>query len=369
MAEWSTEKEEEWYEGILHEDKEISLAALRDWHRPRASGFFIDGSGKRWHVRSELPSGGPQAIRATLIYCHGMNNHVNGKHTGEFFAKLAASGFAVFAPDMAGHGYSEGKRGMVEDWSDIFEALQRFVEMLFGKTEHPTEPGTFDAGVPLDVLRAVRSVPLFLSGMSMGGMIAVYLALYLQEYSRVKLEGVALISPAISVPMPPQTVQMVLRNLVVPLFKNCEMPTVLSSSSKPKHSWSFDLNDPRQRQIAEFDIRDCAFRFPDVGLGWGKAMLWGTAGAFSEVFSVINEDLELAEFPFLILHDPTDRVTSFAGSEQMMQIAPSKDKTLVRMDGARHAIIYTNQDKAVAQIASWILARAQSHITASSKLP
>jgi len=360
MAEWSTEKEEEWRESVEREDPVVSLAALKDWLRPRSSGFFIDKSGNRWHVRSELPPGGSQAIRATVIYCHGMNTHVNGKHVGELFAKLSAPGLALFAVDLAGHGYSEGRRGMVEDWNVIFEELQRFIEMLVGKTELPIEPGTFDAGVPQDVLQAVRSVPLFCLGFSMGGMIATYVGLHLQENPRIKslFRGVALVSPAIAVSLPPPTVQMILRNLVVPLFKTCEMPTVVSSSSKPKHSWSYDMNDPKQLQIAENDIRDCASRFPTVGLGWSRAMLWGTAGAFSEVYSVIAEDLQLVEFPFLILHDPMDRVTSFAGSEQMTQTAPSKDKTLVRMDGSKHGIVFTTQDKAVAQMTLWILTHA-----------
>lgn len=369
MAEWSIDREETWRERIEHEDQEVSLAALRNWLRPQSSGFFMDSSRLRWHVRSELPPGGSRAIRATLIYCHGMNSHTNSRHVGELFAKLAAPGLAVIAADLPGHGYSEGKRGLVEDWSTIFEELQRFTEMLLGKTQKSIEPGTFDVGVPHDALQVIRTVPLFLCGFSMGGMIATYLALYLQENPRIKsqLRGITLISPAISVPLPPRTVQAVLRNLVVPLFKTCEMPTVLSSSSKPRPTWSFNMNDPKQLHIAEMDIRDCGYRFPKVGLGWSKAMLWGTAGAFSEVFAVIAEDLELVEFPFLILHDPMDKVTSFAGSEQMMQLAPSKDKTLVRMDGSRHAIIYTDQDKAVAQITSWILAHAQPGVAASGR--
>eukprot|EP00931_Biecheleriopsis_adriatica_P119321 TRINITY_DN94558_c0_g1_i1.p1 TRINITY_DN94558_c0_g1~~TRINITY_DN94558_c0_g1_i1.p1 ORF type:complete len:371 (-),score=88.59 TRINITY_DN94558_c0_g1_i1:14-1126(-) len=360
----TSEDEEEWMQDIQGEDDEEALNKLQKWLLPATPGFFEAPSGHRLHVRATLPQGDPAArsAKAVILYCHGLNSHVNARSwAGGFYPRVAQEGFAVFALDIMGHGYSEGERSLVENWEVVFEDLERFLEVLMGVTDESVASDDFNAGICPEALQNIRRLPLFVSGMSMGGMISMYVGLRLQRSEKLysRFRGAVLGCPALLVDLPPQAVQFLLRNLVVPLFKTQPMPPVVSAAQgKGRFSASFDLRDPKQREIAEMEMRDCAHRFPDKGLGWGQAMRWGTAGAFSSLFARIEEDMEEVDFPFLIIHDPEDGTCLYAGSEMLLQRSQSEDKTLLPMDaGGLHCLPLVNQERYVAFMTCWMRQR------------
>lgn len=355
------EEEEKWVKSIENQSNEEAWKKLESWLLPKTDGFFQAPSGHRLHVRAVLPPGDAEAlsVKAIVLYCHGMNSHVNARNfAGELYPSIAAAGFAIFALDIMGHGYSEGQRVLVEDWHLVFTDWEAFAEALLGVAEPRPSPAEFCAGVPDEVLARIRSLPVFVNGMSMGGMIGMYLGLRLQENERLRdrFSGACLTCPSLVVDLPPKAVQWFLLTLVVPLFRTCAMPAAVSSSSKSKLSWAFDLSDPRQRHMAEMEIHDCAVRFPGRALGHHQGMLWGTAGAFSKLFSTIEEDMKRVQFHLLLIHDPADRVCFFSGSQRLMELCRSKDKTLQEVDaGGRHCIPMIKQDWYVSSVTSWYL--------------
>eukprot|EP00930_Biecheleria_cincta_P081650 TRINITY_DN7087_c0_g1_i2.p1 TRINITY_DN7087_c0_g1~~TRINITY_DN7087_c0_g1_i2.p1 ORF type:complete len:138 (+),score=32.86 TRINITY_DN7087_c0_g1_i2:264-677(+) len=136
------------------------------------------------------------------------------------------------------------------------------------------------------------------------------------------------------------------------------MPAIVAASGKSSMSASFRLSSPRQRQIAEMELRDCSQRLPGVGLGYNQAMRWGTAGAFSELFSHIEEDMEDVDFPFLVIHDPEDSTCLFSGSERLIQLAPSEDKLLYEMHtGGLHCLPMAELEDYVRVMTSWMKKR------------
>eukprot|EP00928_Gymnodinium_smaydae_P036038 TRINITY_DN25248_c0_g1_i1.p1 TRINITY_DN25248_c0_g1~~TRINITY_DN25248_c0_g1_i1.p1 ORF type:complete len:378 (+),score=38.65 TRINITY_DN25248_c0_g1_i1:27-1136(+) len=356
--------EEEWRASIEEENDEHALRMLTSWNYPQTDGFFYAPSGYKLHVRAVLPPEDPTCsrVRAVIIHCHGLNGHVNGKwFAGHYYPAIAAAGFAVFAVDIAGHGYSEGERALVEDWEVVLDDLESFAEALMGTADALLCDDRFKSGVHPQVLAHLQRLPLFVQGNSMGGMIGMYLGLRLQDNEGLcdRFKGAVLGCPALAVDLPSHSVQVVLRNVVVPLFKSHEMPAFLSSSSKSLSSWSYDLNDQMMREQAEMDIRDCAARFPDAGLGWQRNMRWGTAGAFSKLYSQIEDDMEAVEFPFLIIHDPGDKVCFISGSEKLMNLSSSDDKTLHRPNaGGLHCLPMAVTKEYVTTMANWIHARA-----------
>merc|ERR1719422_2545777 len=134
------------------------------------------------------------------------------------------------------------------------------------------EPSSEEFGVDIrdDVLYRLRQLPVFVMGSSMGGMIGMYIGLRLQSNERLcsKFRGAILGCPSLAVDLPPPAVQALLRAVVVPLFKHWEMPPAVSSSSKPRLSWSYDLSVRKLKDIAETEVRDCSKKLPGVGLGW-----------------------------------------------------------------------------------------------------
>eukprot|EP00930_Biecheleria_cincta_P024296 TRINITY_DN17397_c0_g2_i3.p1 TRINITY_DN17397_c0_g2~~TRINITY_DN17397_c0_g2_i3.p1 ORF type:complete len:358 (+),score=66.58 TRINITY_DN17397_c0_g2_i3:101-1174(+) len=353
------DEEEEWRQSIEDEDDEETLEKLLSWNLPQTDGFFEAPSGNRLHVRATLPVG--QAARAVLLYCHGLNGHVNGRwYAGHFIPLIASKGFAVFAVDIMGHGYSEGERSFVEDWDAVFDDLSAFLEALFGVAEPSPDEEDFNAGVSAQVLGHIRSLPIFVTGQSMGGMIGMYAGLRLQSNDKLqaRFRGAVLGCPSLAVDLPAAPVRFLLRNIVVPLFKSHEMPPWVSSSSKSMSSWSYDLANPTMRQQAEMDIRDCAARFPGQALGWQKGMRWGTAAAFSDVFARVEEDMEEIEYPFLLIHDPDDKVCFISGSEKLVERSPSNDKTLHRMNAhGLHCLPMYATEEYVSRMAEWIYRR------------
>eukprot|EP00434_Breviolum_minutum_P013681 symbB.v1.2.012060.t1/scaffold825.1/size159525/1 len=156
-----------------------------------------------------------------------------------------------------------------------------------------------------------------------------------------------------------QAVSCLLRTFVVPCFSHSSMPAAVSSSSKVQYGNCYKLSDPKQKMFAEMEMRDDPLRFPNIGLGWPRNMRWGTAGAFSKVFSTMDKDMAKAKYPFLIIHDPEDKICLVGGSEKLMERSPSADKQLSRMEaGGFHCITFVDQERYVGLQTSWMKQRA-----------
>lgn len=111
--------------------------------------------------------------KGRMVIVHGL-----GEHSGRYLNladHLVKSGFSLWIPDLRGHGKSGGARGHVETFDDYIR----------------------DAGAVLDLALADNpdGVPVFLLGHSMGGLVAVGVALEWQG----RLAGLTLSSPALGV--------------------------------------------------------------------------------------------------------------------------------------------------------------------------
>ncbi|CAJ1383218.1 unnamed protein product, partial [Effrenium voratum] len=243
------------------------------------------------------------------------------------------------------------------DWHGVFKDLEAFSEALFNVGGERPE-SDFNAGVPPEVLMQLRRLPLFIHGLSLGGMIGTFVGLRLQQHQHLRkiFRGAVLGAPALQVPLPPQAVVSFLRTCVVPCWGQYQMPACVSSSSKVDYTHSYVLSDAKQRTMAEMEMRDDAVRFPGLGLGWPHNMRWATAGAYSALFGTVEEELAKVEYPFLLLHDPEDQICLVGGSELFMKLSPSADKELVHLKlGGYHVLPFVDMEQYVTQMCSWIL--------------
>lgn len=118
-------------------------------------------------AQSWAPDG--EAIGVVVIV-HGFAEH-GGRYT-RLAARLVAHGYAVRAGDLRGHGRSEGRRTSIVRFADYTSDVCSAIA---------------------DARRAHPAVPLFLLGHSMGGLIALEVALS----GDASLDGLALSAPAV----------------------------------------------------------------------------------------------------------------------------------------------------------------------------
>ena len=128
----------------------------------------------RLHALRWIPS---EPARATVIYLHGLGAHAGWG--GNLAAYLSDQGFDVLAPDMRGHGRTEGGQGHLPGPATLISDVLRWLERIRSAEVVGAHP-VADAGI-------------FLTGTSLGGCLAAAVA---ESVGRGRLCGVALFSPA-----------------------------------------------------------------------------------------------------------------------------------------------------------------------------
>jgi alpha-beta hydrolase superfamily lysophospholipase len=139
-------------------------------------------TGRDGNLHARLWSDGGGSPLGLVTAVHGLGDH--SERFGWLAEQLCAQRYALFAFDLQGHGRSPGGRGRVESYdsllADIAAALRTAAEL-------------------------VPDVPHLLLGHSMGGNLALNYVLRASEFAAgIKPAGLALISPMILPPNPPQ---------------------------------------------------------------------------------------------------------------------------------------------------------------------
>ncbi len=248
---------------------------------------FTGVRGLRIQWRTWLPQGAPRGI---VVIAHGFAEH-SGRY-GSVADHLTEEGCAVRAPDHRGHGRSEGKRTTVVRFDDYVDDLLTVIRR--SREEWP-------------------SVPVILLGHSMGGLIALSLAvrpdapidaLVLSapaacpgDVSRVKLAvGRALSGIAPGTPV-----------LRPPLNKISRDPAVVDAYN----------NDPY------------VFRMP-IRARLGAEMI--------ATMDRVDAALPALRVPLLVMQGTSDGIVDPGCGPHVYALAGSPDKTLKMYDGLWHEI-------------------------------
>lgn len=333
--------------GVLSVPMPEGKPDLTHYILPPTRHYFTSRRGDRQHVRSWIPPA--TAVTGTVLYLHGYAGHVNSTGISEFFDRFRDKGFAVFTFDFQGHGYSPGERCLIRDFDDLLDDVVDFAELLLG--DGPASGSGFRLGVSTEQLVEIRARKHFVYGESMGGALALFAA---HRLSADELEvdselgGAIVVAPALNVDLPPVAVQVFLRNFVAPVVPSSPMPAMVSKNT------SLDMS-----AIVK-DEAEAALRQKDDwgeakgGLGWHKAMKWGTAAAFSMLYSKLDETMEEMDFPILVFHDPEDSICGYAGSTKLMELSPSEDKTLIDVPNGLHDLRSNEPELVVSKMVEFL---------------
>ncbi|HET7468346.1 MAG TPA: alpha/beta hydrolase [Gemmatimonadales bacterium] len=277
------------------------------WSHSREEWF--EGAGRvRLFCRHARPFGAPRAL---LVALHGLGDH-SGLYPmlPDAFVPL---GIEIFAPDLRGNGRSPGQRAYLESWSELREDLRRL--MIRIRAEHPT-------------------VPLFVLGNSLGGLVALDYALLHPEGVR----GVIAVSTPLGdlgVPRP----LMALGRVLSRWWPRFSLDTGMDLSGLAR--------DP---EVVERVLHDPLFHRK------------GTARLSTEVTATIQRVQAGAggfPVPLLLLHGGADRMVPPDGSRRFVGATGQPDRTLIEYPRAYHALLAdVGGDQVLQDIAEWMARRA-----------
>jgi len=248
----------------------------------------------------------PDAPRAVVVICHGVNSH-GGQYIWAA-EQLVSQGYAVYALDLRGRGRSEGERFYVEDVAEYVSDVAGIIGIAKSR-----DPG----------------VPLFLLGHSAGGVTSAVYTLDNQH----ELAGFICESFAFQVPAPGfalaaiKGISHIAPRLPVLKLKNEDF------SRDPKAVEALN-NDP----LIAHEVQ------PAI-----------TVAALVRADERLHDEFQTITIPLLIMHGTEDKATVCRGSQFFYETAGSKDKTLKLYEGHYHDLLNDyGKDDVMADIVSWI---------------
>jgi alpha-beta hydrolase superfamily lysophospholipase len=267
-------------------------------------------AGTEIYWQSWVPDGEP---RASLVIAHGFGEHsARYAHVGE---KLAGGGYAVYALDHRGHGRSQGKRAMLEQWDRVLEDVGTLIGTA--RERHP-------------------EAPVFLLGHSLGGAVALSFALRHQD----QLAGLALSGAvsAMEVASPALRVASKVLSRVAPGLGVYKVDSALVS---------------RDAEVVRAYDAD-----PLVHHGKMPAR---TAGELTAAVDAFEAALPGLRIPLLLMHGGDDAIVPPSGTEMVAERAGSDDKTLKLYPGLYHEILNEpEQDEVIRDLLDWLNAHVRT---------
>ncbi|WP_226344325.1 alpha/beta hydrolase [Agilicoccus flavus] len=242
-------------------------------------------------------------VRCVVLLAHGYGEHL-GRY-GWVVEQLVAHGAAVYGPDHAGHGRSEGERVLIEDIEGVVDDLDLVADRAVA--DHP-------------------GLPVVLLGHSMGGLIG---ARYTQRH------GDRLTATVLSAPV---------------LGRWEAAASLLGAAEIPQ-----DPIDPATLS-----------RDPEVGrayvedpLVWHGGFKRPTIQALTTALAAVR-DAGAVDVPILWLHGQDDPLVPIEGSRQGWPGLAGSRGSSTTYPGARHEILNeTNREEVLADV----LAFVDTHVT------
>ncbi len=270
-------------------------------------GLFNGVADLGLYYQSWLPDAAPCAA---VIIVHGFSDHC-GRYDN-LVEVLVSHHMAVYSYDLRGHGQSSGKPGYVDHFDDYRQDTRIFTGLV--REQHPT-------------------LPLFLFGHSMGGLIALDQALHYPE----GMSGVIASAPHLGTP---------------PVAPAKLMASRVLSRLWPSFSMQAGLDDSglsRDEAIVQ------AYRDDPLVHGIGTARL------STEMQAAVAETQANAHSlkpPLFIYFGSDDRITNPADSQRFYDNVVNNNKSILIYDGGHHEnhndIHY---ERVVIEVTQWIEAQ------------
>lgn len=269
-------------------------------------GFFSTEDGAMLFEQWWLPQ---SAAKAIVIIVHGYAEH--SSRYAQLAEFLTHNGYAVYAFDLRGHGYSEGERV----FAGLFDKHIIDLEHFFAR------------------VRKKESVKkIFLLGHSIGGTIVTLFTIT----GSPDAAGIILSAPCLMLPNNIHPIQLKLVQMFgsimprLPVAKKIDS-RLISNNAQRADNYKFDpliYHRPIQaREVMEI----------------------------IQAVEAVQLKMKNLTLPFMILHGALDRLVSIEGSRQLYEQAGSQDKALKIYAGIYHEILNDNKNEsALADLIKWL---------------
>jgi alpha-beta hydrolase superfamily lysophospholipase len=284
-------------------------------------GWFESAfEGKQLHYRKFMPAGNAKP-KAIVVYHHGIQAHSGAAWIKKDGGKLNLTaqiqyyveqeGFALYAMDLLGHGYSEGRRMFMSDYKQSVQDLVNFTKLAASQQDKD-------------------ETPLFITGHSFGGALSLHVADHFQNNPAPKgLKGIVLIAPAIIGDLPPPAVLYILRDVLAPNYPTWTpffMPNPVSSDRIWRDKEALQFNDAPQ--------------YKDFGLEKaGSPFILGTAVELLNALEAARETaIPALKMPFCVVHGTSDYGVPIEGTDflETNAVTAKEDQSILRIEGAYH---------------------------------
>ena len=259
------------------------------------TGSFRTSDGLTLYTQHWLPSAEAETnpdVRACIVLAHGYAEH--SSRYARVAERFTERGYAVYAYDQRGHGKSEGERANVTVFREFVMDLGDFTEHV--RQTHP-------------------SVPRFVLGHSMGGMVALQLALEHPE----KMDGVILSAAYIQNAAEIHPLLLRLSRVVSRYFPGMPVQELDTSALS------------RDEGVVRAYKNDPLVYHGKVKARLGAELL--NAGPY-----VLARAEHINYLPLFIMHGDADAIADAAGSRALYDGALTDDKTLKLYPGFYHEL-------------------------------
>lgn len=290
--------------------------------------------------------------KAIAFLFHGLGGHVHRRVLTRFARQCNEEGIIFLAPDMEGHGLSQGLRGHISSYQSIVKDCLMYIQHN---------------------LHRFPNLPFFVVGESMGGSLSILTGLKLSELAKQaeeekkrvvnhddnnnqnldhslslllttsKFSGACLVAPAIDNSLEPPACMVWLLRKFVPC---CPTSRLICVPNIPAEDiW----RDPEQRQL---EIDD--------PLGDLNGLRLGTAAEVLDMTHEVQHRMTEVDFPFIIVHGTEDRIVPISGSYSLLKKSRTadQDKLMKVFDGCYHDVLGDPVCKEAAlSMLGWMLQR------------
>lgn len=335
--------------------------ALQRLSLPKSSEFVSNLRGQRLHVRTQLvaPDTLAEQPRGIVLFLHGLHAHGSRITCATLAAEINALGFHFAALDFHGHGHSDGQPGVITSHLDLIDDASCFLSVLYRDPSVAAAAAHHVHAPPLDP----AACPFYLLGSSMGAAVALLLAhiccsragtAQVDRYSSA-CRGAILSAPAIQIKLPwflqsslvLFPISAALRWIVLPLSPSLALPGSFKQSVGASQHPIWDTDE----YIAYINA-DAATFHGSLHLATLCSILDLSRDVMAAIPALNHSNLRV-----LVLMDPEDAVTDFAGVQALRSSSPvaaAGRVTVVELPRAKHDVLTNAADAAMKSIAQWL---------------
>lgn len=179
-------------------------AVAPSFNLPKTGNSIVNSNGKILHFRVNWNNF--DSAKCVLFNIMGYSAHTSRPEVGTLGEVMNQNGIVVITLDLQGHGHSDGVRCYIRSHNAFVRDIVYFLTCMMDERS-PDNRITFDRGSESfrhKNLPALRQLPFFLMGSSMGGGLSVLTGIALQKQQNrfPHFRGVILLAPFLTIKQP-----------------------------------------------------------------------------------------------------------------------------------------------------------------------